>query len=286
VSAYSTIIPLQPSPFFDGFARGTALRESHAASPKHATAYSVRRLGAGGDVKTALDILIAPRDAFARIRETPVWVWPLAIAIVIGSFSVLALLPALKHALETGLPAQLAATPQFAKLPPDLQQKQIATVVALQLQVVNFTWLFTIVVVPLVAAVQALVMLVAAKIGGGDRGYKHFWSLAVHVQIAGSVGGLLADAIVLLRGANSFDAPDQLQTVLPNLALLVPGGPHVLVAFFGALNIVTIWQCALLAFGMIAVGRIPRPVAWTAAILMLLTVSVFAAIGAAAQHAA
>lgn len=234
-------------------------------------------------MRTALDILIAPRDAFARIRETPTWVWALIIAVVVGSISVLAFLPALKHALETGLPAQLAANPAIAKLPSGEQQKQIATMVSLQLKIVNFTWLFTIVVVPLVAAVQALVMLVAAKIGGGDRTYKHFWSLAVHVQIAGSVGGLLADAIVLLRGANSFDAPDQLQTVLPNLGLLVPGGPHVLVGFLSALNVIALWQCALLAFGMIAVGRISRPVAWTAAILMLLTVGVFAAIGAAAQ---
>jgi len=50
-----------------------------------------------------------------------------------------------------------------------------------------------------------------------------------------------------------------------------------------ALNVVGLWQCALLAFGMMAVGRVSRPAAWTTAILMLLTLGVFAAIGAAAQ---
>jgi hypothetical protein len=234
-------------------------------------------------LRTILDILIAPRDAFARIRETPAWVLALVIAVVVGSISVLAFLPVLKHALETGLPAQLAANPAIAKLPSDEQQKQIARMISIQMTVANFTWLFPIFVLPIVAAVQALVMLVAAKIGGGDRTYKYFWSLAVHVQIAGSVGGLLADAIVLLRGTNSFDAPGQLQTVLPNLGLFVPGGPHVLVAFLSALNVVGLWQCALLAFGMMAVGRVSRPAAWTTAILMLLTLGVFAAIGAAAQ---
>jgi hypothetical protein len=236
-------------------------------------------------LRTALDILIAPREAFARIREVPTWLWILVVAVVVESLSVLAFLPALQHAIATGMPAQLAANPAIARLPADEQQKRIASLIAIQLKVVNFTWLFTIVVVPFVAAVQALVMLVAAKIGGGDRTYKYFWSLAVHVQIVAAVGGLLADAIVLLRGANSFDAPDQLQTVLPNLGLLVPGGPPVLVAFLSSLNVIALWQCALLAFGMIAIGKISRPVAWTAALLMLLTVGAFAAIGAAAQHA-
>ncbi len=236
-----------------------------------------------GGLQTALDILIAPQDAFARLREKPTWGWAYLLATVLAMLAALALVPALRHALEVSAPAQLAATPNIAKLPPDVQQKTIARLIAIQSFTLNFTWLASLAIVPLIALIQAAVMLVASKVGGGDGTFRRLWALAMNVQIAGSIGGLILAAIVLLRGAAAFDTLEQVQNVLPGLSLLVPGAPHVLAAFLGALNVAAIWQTVLLAIGMIGVARVSRPAAWSAAALMLLSLGVFAAIGAAAQ---
>jgi hypothetical protein len=236
-----------------------------------------------GGLQTAIDILVSPREAFARLRETPTWGWAYLIAVLLSIIGTLAITPALKHAMEAGMPAVLAASPQIAKLPPDQQQQAIAQGVSIQVAIVNFTWLFTVVVVPFIVAVQSVVMLIANQIGRGDGNFRRFFALAMNVQIAGAVGGLIVAAIVLLRGATSFTEPAQLQGAMPNLGMLAPGGPHVLVAFLGGINVVGLWQCALLAYGMMAVAKISRPVAWTTAAVMLLSIAVLAAIGAAAQ---
>ncbi len=237
----------------------------------------------GGGLQTAIDMLVAPRDAFARLRENPTWGWAYLIAAALAVVGTLAILPALRHAMEVGLPAQIAASPQIAKLPPDQQQAQIARVLAIQQSILNVSWLAAIVILPVVTLVQTAVMFVANKLGGGDAPFRRLWALALNVQVAGSVGGLIAAAIVLLRGTNSFDDPSHVQTVIPSLGLLVPSAPHAVAAFLSALNVVAIWQTVLLGFGMIAVARIGRPAAWTAALVMLLSLGVFATIGAIAQ---
>lgn len=236
-----------------------------------------------GGLQTALDILIAPNDAYARLRETPTWGWAYLIAVLLAMLGGLALVPALDHALAAALPAQIAASPNIAQLPPDQQQKAIARVVAIQLLVLKFTWLSWIVVVPLTAAIQALVMLVANAIGRGDGTFRRFWALALNVQIAGAIGGLIIAAIVLIRGAGSFTEPAQIPAVIPSLGTLVPGAPHPLVALLEAFNVAAIWQAVLLALGMIAVARIPRPVAWATVIVMMLFLGTLGALGAAAQ---
>jgi hypothetical protein len=228
-------------------------------------------------------MLVAPTDAFARLRETPTWGWAYLIAVVLAMLATLALVPALRHAMDASLPAQLAASPNIAKLPPAEQQKQIARIASAQSIILNFTWIGSIVIVPLVAIVQTAVMLLANKIGGGDATFRRLWALALNVQVAGSIGGLILAAIVLIRGAASFDDPAQIQVVLPNLSMLAPGLPHVAGAFLGAINVAAIWQTVLLGLGLIAVARVSRPVAWSTAIVMLLSLGVFAAIGANAQ---
>jgi hypothetical protein len=237
-----------------------------------------------GGLQTALDIIIAPRDAFARLRESPTWGWAYLIAAALAVVAALAIVPALRHAIETGMPAQLAANPSIAKLPPDQQQKMIAQAVSLQALLVNFTCVFQALGLLIVAAVQSLVMFVATKAGHGDGSYKQLWALAINVQVAGAVGSLVAAAIVLLRGPNAFANPASIAAALPSLALIVPGAPPVPAAFLAALNVASIWQAVLLGLGMIAVARVSRPAAWTAAVLMLLTIGVFAAFGAAQSH--
>ena len=234
-------------------------------------------------LQTVADILVAPRSAFAALREFPTWVWAYLIGAALLMLGTFALGPALQHALDASLPGQLLASPNIAKLSPDQQQKTIANIMATQRTIVGLTWIFPPFFILIAGLMQSTVMLVANAVGHGDGSFRKFWALAINVQVAGALGGIVTAAIVLVRGANSFERSTDLQAVLPNLGMLAPGAPPILAAVLTALNVAALWQTALLALGMIAVARIAAVPAWVAAGLMLLTLCAFAAFGANAQ---
>lgn len=234
-------------------------------------------------LQTVADLLVAPNAAFAALREIPTWGWAYIIACALSMLATFALTPALLHALEASMPAQLAASHAIASLPPDQQQKQIAGIMAFQRTIVSLSWLFPPILILIAGLLQSVVMLVANAVGRGDGSFRYFWALALNVQVAGSIGSILTAAIVLVRGPNAFDRSTDLQAVLPNVGMLVPGAPPVVAAVLTALNVAALWQTVLLALGMIAIARIAAAPAWVAAVLMLLTLCAFAAFGANAQ---
>lgn len=235
-----------------------------------------------GGLQSAIDIIVAPNAAFARLRERPTWGWAFLIAALISIGSTLVILPAIEHAVSVGGAAAIAANPQIAKMPADQQQKAIEQGIAVQKIFVRFSWVFGPIFLLVTGLLQAVVMLVGKTIGGGDRDFKYLWALAMNVQVAGAIGGIALAIIVLVRGADSFTDASELQKVLPNLGMLVPG-PRLLTAFFGAFNIAALWQAVLLALGMQSMARISKPVAWIIAIVFLLFLGAIAAFGAASQ---
>jgi len=228
-----------------------------------------------------VDIVIAPNAAFDRIRQVPVWGWAFLVAALLGVAGTLMIGPAMQHAMETGLPAQLAANDAISKLPPDQQQKQIAVMVSVSKTIAKFAFLFIPPFILISGLIQAVIMLIANAATRGDGTFKKFYALSITVSVVGSgLGSLVLGLIVMLRGANSFETSSGVQSALPSLALLMPGAKGALAGFLGALNVFILWATALLALGMNRVGRIPGGVAWATAIIMLLLTACFAAYGA------
>jgi Yip1-like protein len=233
-------------------------------------------------LSNAVDIVVAPNAAFDRLREVPSWGWAFAIAGVLGIAGSLLAMPATMHALQTTLPAQLAANDAIAKLPPEQQQKAIANALAVTKVVTQLAWLFVPVAVLIVALLQALVMTVANAIAHGEGSFKKFFALSITVAVVGiGLSSLVVGIIVLVRGADSFESATAVQSALPSLALLAPGAKGALAGFLGALNVFYLWSTALLALGMVRVARIAPPAAWSAAIVLLLLTACFAAWGGA-----
>jgi hypothetical protein len=228
-----------------------------------------------------VDIIIAPNAAFERIRQVPVWGWAFLVAALLGVAGAILLGPAMQHAMETSLPAQLAANDAIAKLPAEQQQKQIAMMLSVSKTFAKFAWLFIPPLILIGGLIQALIMLIANAATRGDGTFKKFYALSVTVSVVGTgIGSLVLGLIVMLRGAASFEAPSAVNSALPSLALLIPGAKGALAGFLGALNVFVLWATALLALGMSRVGRIPRGAAWATAIIMLLLTACFAAYGA------
>jgi len=230
----------------------------------------------------AVDIIVAPATAFDRLREVPAWGWAFLIVSVLGAIGSLLAAPATMHALQTTLPAQLAANDAIAKLPPDQQQRAIANALGFTKVMTQISWLFVPVLVLLVALIQALVMTIANAIAHGDGTFKKFFALSITVTVVGiGLSSIVLGIIVLVRGADSFESATAVQSALPSLGLLAPGSKGALAGFLGALNVFYLWSTALLALGMVRVGRITPPVAWSSAIVLLLLTACFAAWGGA-----
>lgn len=234
----------------------------------------------GAGLFIVADTLIAPSDAFEKIRSTPSWIWAYLIALVLVAVGSLLIEPGMKHAMQAGLPAQLAAMPSIASLPPAEQQAQIARIVSMQMAFASFSWLMAIVAIPFVALIQTLVMLLANRIGGGDGTFRRFWSLAMNVAVPGAIGVLLLGIIDYIRGTESFAHMTDLSAGMPSLGMLVPGGSPFVHGLLGAVTVIVLWQTILAGFGMIGVARIAKPVAWSTAGVFLLTIALFGAWGA------
>ena len=229
-----------------------------------------------------VDIVVAPNAAFSRLRQVPTWGWAFLIATVLGIVGALMIEPAMIHAMETSLPAKLAAMPQIAKLPADQQQSMIATQLKVSHVFLQLLPLFVPVTLLIAGVLQALVMTIANAVGRGDGSFMKYFALSITVSVVGyGLATLVLGPIVMLRGASSFEQQSAVMGAMPGLGLLAPGVKGFLGGFLGGITIFYLWATVLLALGMQRVGRIAPGVAWAAAIIMLLLTAAFAGWGAA-----
>jgi Yip1 domain len=233
-------------------------------------------------LSNVVDIVVSPDAAFARLREVPTWGWAFLAATVLGVIGSVLIGPAIAHAMDVSLPAQLAADPNLAKMPPEQQQRMIAMQLKISHVIAQLYFCFVPLILLVAALLQGVIMLIANAATKGDGSFRTFFALSMTVSVVGvGLSSLVLGVIVAIRGAGSFDAPSAVSASLPSLALLAPGARGVVGGFLGALNIFYLWATALLALGMTRVARIPAPAAWTTAIIMLLLTASLAAAGAA-----
>jgi Yip1 domain len=232
-------------------------------------------------LSNVVDIIVSPGAAFARLRVVPTWGWAFLAASVLAIAGSLLSGPATLHALQTSIPAQLAADPGVQKLPPDQQQQMIQRSLSFIKVFTQIGWLFVPVYILIIGLIQGLIMTIGNAVGGGDGTFKKYFALSITVAVIGfGLYSIVIGIIVLIRGADSFDTPTAVQAAAPSLALLAPGAHGALAAVLSTLNVFYLWGAALLALGMTQVGRVKPPVAWITAIVMLLIAAAFAAYGA------
>jgi len=235
-------------------------------------------IGPRPGLSNVVDIVVAPNSAFDRLRRVPTWGWAFAVATVLGAIGSLLAAPAILHALQTSMPAQLAASPGIAKLPPDQQQKTIEMSMSFARIITQISFLFVPIGILVIALIQAIVMLIANAAGRGDGTFGKYFALSVNVAVIGvGLNSIVLGIIVLVRGASSFETATAVQGSLPSLALVMPGAKGGTAGLLGALNVFAIWATVLLALGMQRLGRVSPVVAWIAAIFMLVCTACFAA---------
>jgi hypothetical protein len=218
-------------------------------------------------LKTALDTVIAPRDAFESLRAAPTWGWAFLLVIVLYSAASYVMTPALLHATAADWPRQVAANPQLAQMTSDQQQRALA----IAQRFVQYAWVVAPIIALIAIFVQSIVMVIFRALGKGDAPYASLWAAAVNIQVpAIGLGAVITAVIVLVRGPDSFNSPADIQSAMPSLGLLVPATAIKLHAFASAFNPFTLWGCALTIAAMAIVARLDRAWAWATGIIWLL----------------
>jgi Yip1 domain len=231
-----------------------------------------------------IDVIVAPRSAFERLRIVPTWGWAFLVATLLGIAGSLLIQPAVLHGIDKSLPAQLAANPQIAKLPADQQAKAIERGISVTKVIVRAAWVFVPIGLLLVGVVQALALTIANATSRGDGNFGKFFAMSQTIAVIGTgLSSLILALIVVIKGADNFDSQSAVIATVPSLALLAPGVKGALAGFLGALNIFNVWATALLAIGATIVGKVKPAAAWAAAIVILLCTAAFMAYGAAQQ---
>lgn len=228
-------------------------------------------------LKTALDVIIAPKEAFEQLRVAPTWGWALLILLVLYAIASWLITPAILHATQADWPHTVATNPSLAQLTPDQQQHYLSVT----MKIVGWIWLFSPVIAIIALVVQAVVMLIFKAIGRGSCSFATIWAAAVNIQVPVlALNAIVTAAIVMLRGADSFNTSAEVQTAMPSLALLVDPASVKLHAFASAFNPFTLWGLGLVVGAMVISARVSRGMAWATGIVWIVLAGGFIAVAA------
>jgi len=236
--------------------------------PAHASAPPERQNG----FTTALNVIIAPHEAFKTLRIAPTWGWAFLIAGVLGLVGAVMNLPASTHGTAASIAHQMATNPQYAQMS-EVQRQQLQSY---SLAAVRFGWLFVPIFLLLSVLFQTVIMLASSAIGGGSGTFKILWACAMNIAIPGFGLYYLATGIIaLVRGPATYNSSLDSFLTIPSLGWLLPHGSPATVAFFSTINPFSIWTLYLTAGAMLIVARTSKINAYLVASLIWLIAAAF-----------
>jgi Yip1 domain len=223
-------------------------------------------------LKTVVDTIVAPKEAFESIRVAPTWGWALLIAIVFVLVSSYLTMPASLHAVAADWPNLVAKSPSLANATAEQQQAGLA----MTQKITSLVWVFTPIFVVVFALIGAVIMLIFNAIGHGDGTFGKYWAAQCNIAVIAGLGALVLAVIVLVRGVDSFNTAQSVQEAMPNLGILVPGTGK-LHTFLSVINPFSAWGTGLAIAALSIVGRVPPVPAWLGGLLTLVLPGLFAA---------
>jgi hypothetical protein len=227
--------------------------------------------------QTLADVIVAPASAFERLRTQPTWGWAFIVAIVGATIGAYFTIPAIMHGTQASWASTMAANPRTAALSPAEQQRSLQIV----LNFMRFSWIFTIVFVPIAIFIFSIIMLLFSAIGRGSASFASMWAVACNIAVvSAAIASIVTGITVSIRGASSFNSPQSVTAAVPSLALFAASAGPKLYAFLGGLNVFSIWAAALVYVAMRKTARIGTVPATIAALILLVIPALLGAVGA------
>ena len=225
----------------------------------------------GSGLKTAIDILIAPKDAFEALRVVPTWGWALIAALALMVVGYFLQHPAVEHASSGMLTHAFATNPLYTNLN-DEQKKQMLERVAHPAAYQTALGLISLVLALFVSTLLNAITLLAANVmAQGNADFKRLFAGSMNIAVP-TIGLYAVTLGVICRvlGTEHFATTADVLRATPGLALLAPGATGKLAAFLAGIQIFTLWGCGLNVAMMRITAGVKNALSWAFPLFILI----------------
>jgi hypothetical protein len=226
----------------------------------------------GDGLKTALDIVIAPKDAFERLRTAPpTWGWACALAIVLLIAGYAMQRQAQIHAAVGTVRHMMATSSLFSSMSDEEKQRTIERA-GHPSGVQTAIGIAGVVASLFVAALlNTVFLLIAAIAGRGNADFGRLWAGSMNVAVPTyGLNYIVLGVICIALGPDHFQNSGDLVRALPGLATLAPGLHGFAGGFLLGLNVFTLWGFGLNVVMMRVLAGVTGAAAWIGPLAILL----------------
>lgn len=222
-------------------------------------------------------VFFAPGETFASIVRRPDLVVPLVIVLVVSLLT--GVLIAQKVDFKELARDTIEAQPRAKNLPPDILQKQI-NVTAGFMKVASYG---SPIITALVIAILAVLLFAAFKIFGGEGEFLQALSITIYAWYPNLIRAIVS--VVALLSKKTLTMYTLQNPVASNIGYFINPKLHpIAAAFWGSIDLFTIWTIILLIIGFAAMSRFSRMKS-AVIILSLWAVKILFSVGAGALQA-
>jgi hypothetical protein len=225
----------------------------------------------GSGLKTAIDILAAPKDAFEALRVVPTWGWALILALILTVIGFFLQQPAVQHASLGTLAHAFATNPLYTNLTND-QKKEMLERVAHPPAYQTALGLIGLVLVLFVSTLlNAIILLAGNAIAHGKADFKRLFAGSMNIAVP-TIGlyAVVLGVICRALGAEHFATTADMLRATPGLALLAPGATGKLAMFLAGIHVFTLWGCGLNIAMMRITAGVKSALSWVFPLFILI----------------
>jgi hypothetical protein len=221
-------------------------------------------------LKTAIDTVIAPSEAFQSIRLVPTWGWAAIIASALMIAGYVMQLPAAHHAAIGTTQHMVATSPFFAGMTDAQKQKVIAQSANPPAYQTVIGIIGTIVTLFIAAVLNAFFLYLGNAAGRGTAGFSRYWAGSMNVAIPSfGLSYVVLGCIAIALGPDHFATSADLFRAIPGLGMILrPAG--LFGGFLTAINVFTVWGLVLNVLLMRLTGEVRGAMAWIVPVLIFL----------------
>jgi hypothetical protein len=228
-----------------------------------------------------VDTIVAPSDAFERLRVAPTWGWALIAALVLMLVGAYLQGPAARHAAVVQTQTMMNNSTFFANVPAEKKQEAVANAGKPN----AFSYIGPVFVLFFAVFFNALILLIANAAGRGQADFKRLWCGSMNIAVPTlGLGAIVLGVIAMVRGADSFNSSLDIARAVPSLASLVPHASATLSGFLSAISIFSLWGLFLNATMMRVTAKMSPTASYVSAAIVTLLGACIAAGGIAVAH--
>jgi len=222
-----------------------------------------------------VETIVAPASAFDRLAEKQTWGWAFIASSLLTAVATLASGPVQRHVTHLLFEQQIAAAPNAQ------QASAMAAAAAFSARFAQIGWLFSPLGVLFVVSIATVILLLCSALLGGKATFKQLWCASMNVSIVFAIGSLVGSILLALRGPDAFTGVMDIYRNSISLAAVIPTTNLKVLTLLAAFTPFTLWTLWLNSMLMQRIARLAAPMAWSAALAVLL---VPALVGAAFAH--